>query len=83
MGLLEQINETFEEIKDNIRKPFTQSSINKENTKSSLGKIENEIMSNFNFVNEQIEKTNKERNEGYKMLIDEMNNAFNNILNQV
>jgi hypothetical protein len=40
-------------------------------------------MSNFNFVNEQIEKTNKERNEGYKMLIDEMNNAFNNILNQV
>jgi hypothetical protein len=40
-------------------------------------------MSNFNFVNEQIKKTNKERNEGYKMLIDEMNNAFNNIVNQV
>ena len=43
-------------------------------------------MINENKINENEKKVNKNENqinEDYKILIDEMNNAFNNILNQV
>ncbi len=40
-------------------------------------------MSNINLIKEQILNTNNERNNGNKILIDEMNKAFNNIHNEV
>ncbi len=40
-------------------------------------------MSNINLINEQIVNTNNERNNGNKILIDEMNKEFNNIHNEV
>ena len=40
-------------------------------------------MSNINLINEQIVNTNNERNNGNKMLVEQMNKAFNNIHNEV
>ena len=40
-------------------------------------------MSNINLIKEQILNTNNERNNGNKILIDEMNKEFNNIHHEV